>query len=326
MVISNLTYNPYILTIPDDATVFSVVNSNSPMFSKIIMENYINFFALRTDAIGYVILRFENFFDYECIEGIDHAYIPIEIFKELVSDKKYWRFILGKGYIVNIPVLKRYVDFYKNNSLESHRMMIYGIDLDQDEFFCKDFKNNRFVDFKTSVQSIIDSTKAYFDPNCREPNGLHAFRIDETVAPTIDYARSYQEFSKLRLGVYSGSTGYGVGAIDLFLKNIQLAEPTQLTFFRWYEAANFFRESCKLFIYRYQILSKNGGVSEELLVRIRQLNKYSDKLFFLVRKQFATKRFDRDTLEKIISMGKDCRSSFYNVATEFCNQIQYLIK
>jgi hypothetical protein len=55
MMISNPVYTPLINTIPDDTMLFCMLDPNTEIAQKVIVENYVNFYAKRHPYVGDVI-------------------------------------------------------------------------------------------------------------------------------------------------------------------------------------------------------------------------------------------------------------------------------
>ena len=78
MIIKNKIYQPNILTIPEDTSLFSILCPSEKITSKIIMENYIDFFCFKDPANNLVYFRFKKFMDYGNIEGIKQSFIHLD--------------------------------------------------------------------------------------------------------------------------------------------------------------------------------------------------------------------------------------------------------
>ena len=96
MIIKIQLWEPIISTIPDDTMLFAILDPSRALSSKIIAENYINFYALRHPYVGDVIFRFENLIDYESIHGLTRLFIPKEYMLPFVENMGFFADLLKK--------------------------------------------------------------------------------------------------------------------------------------------------------------------------------------------------------------------------------------
>ena len=70
MLIKKKIYEPMIITIPDDAAFFSILNPAEKATEKVVMENYINFYCYKDSGTDISFFRFEDFLKQGFNEGI----------------------------------------------------------------------------------------------------------------------------------------------------------------------------------------------------------------------------------------------------------------
>lgn len=287
MIIKNKIFPPAILTIPDDAIIFSLLINNDPISEKIIAENYINFYSVRSMSTGEVVLRFENMIDYESIYGIDRFFIPIELLQTDFMDKeKLFNMIvelLSNSFILSVPVSKECLRFYGNNT-GTHRLLLFGVENNSKIFFCKDFKNFEFVEFNATLEELASGITMYSNPTARESDGLWAFKLSNSVPSSINLSKIYIEFIKLYYGKRVGPfDAYGIDAINFFLDDVHGALFSPSLMDRWFEVANYLRESSKLMSLRFSIMfSSNQHNVSKIKTKVRELRVLTDKLYFSV--------------------------------------------
>ncbi len=330
MLIKNPVFEPLILTIPDDVIVFSIFSYENAYSRKFIMENYINFYSVNPPHLQEVVFRFENFMDYESIHGLERCFIPMGIVKKYYSDEAIILQLLKEGYIVNMPVDRSCISFYGKEAVGTHRILIFGANLDKKIFICKDFKGHGFVEFKIGFSDLINSTNKFDNPNSREANGILAFRIDRTVSGSIEYAKVLSEFKKLGQDVYDLHSGYGIGAISLFMQDALERKWDSILCYKFYEVSNYMREASKLMINRYDIMldifgDKKIDKMEELRFVLRELEANTNKLFFKVCRLEFRKAFSGIEVKPLIILMNDCKESFKKVSGSFCNVINILM-
>ena len=287
MIIKNTISAPAILTIPDDAIIFSLLINNDPISEKIIAENYINFYSVRSMSTGEVVLRFENMIDYESIYGIERLFIPIELLQTNFMDKeKLFNMIvelLSNSFILSVPVSKECLSFYDNNA-GTHRLLLFGVDNNSKIFFCKDFKNFEFTEFNATLDELASAITMYSNPTARESDGLWAFKLSNSVLSAINLSKIYIEFVKLYYGKKVGSfDAYGVDAIKFFLDDVDGAIFSPSLMDRWFEVANYLRESSKLMSLRFSIIFRSNQLEvSKIKTKVRELQVLTDKLYFSI--------------------------------------------
>lgn len=292
MLIKKELYSPLIRTIPDDTALFSILNFETKIAKKIIMENYINFYCFKDFPFDYTVLRFENFMDYESIEGLERCFIPIDIVKKYYYNLDIFFELLNEGYIILMPIHRSSIAFYGEQAEGNHLLLIYGFDTLMQVFLCKDFEGYNFVEFNVTFNDMKKSILSYFRPYSRESNGLLALRICNSTPPFVNYSKVYTEFNKLGQEFMTHKSGYGLGAVNLFLKDIQSKPLNSVTIYSWYVLANYLRESTKLINIRYNILEeeickKQIKKLSENRYKIKKLSHDVDNLYFKVCKLFS---------------------------------------
>lgn len=295
MIIKIQLWEPIISTIPDDTMLFAILDPSRALSSKIIAENYINFYALRHPYVGDVIFRFENLIDYESIHGLTRLFIPKEYMLPFVENMGFFADLLKKGYAINMPVSKQAIDFYSTNCNVHHHMLIYGVDLHNQEFLCKDYYNHKFVEFKTPYFSLVSSTQRYNNPSSTESDGILAYKLDNEIDSKINYSKVHLELTKLYSSLQIGDIdAYGLSAILYFLKDME-NQPLNTRFgVRWYETANYLRESAKLMKKRFYIIADDLALEPniEQKEKISNLLSTASSLFFCVYKAVLADKFD----------------------------------
>ncbi len=326
MLIENPVYKPFILTIPDDGIVFSLFDENNVYTEKFFMENYINFYSINPPPLERVVFRFENFMDYESIHGIERYFIPVGMMKKYASDPVVIWKLLEEGYIINMPVDRGSISFYGKNAGGTHHMLIFGAESEEGVFLCKDFKGHDFVEFKTTFSEWKESIQKYNNPTSREADGLLALRIDRTVSPNIEYSKVLSEFNKLRTDIYNEYSGYGIGALSLFIRDVEEKEWDSVLCYRWYETSNFMREASKLMQFRYGTVSKIFGEGEannmiELKNSVNKLKQDTDRLFLKVCK-FSLKKSEPGISNRLAALARICRDDFKRTSDLFYRVIE----
>ena len=286
MLIRKKIYEPMIYTRPDDAAFFSLLDPAEKITEKVIMENYIDFYCYKDSETDISFFRFEDLLKRGNIEGMDCCFVPLGMLQRNKSGIDILVELLMEGYFISVPVMKDYIGFYGSSAGGTHVLYIYGADTFQKAFLCKDFAGHAFVEFTVSFEEMQNSLLNYNICCSKEQNNLNAFRINEKVFPAIEYAKVYSEFHKLCQDFSSRRVGYGMGAINLYLRevrgyprNIELAGS-------WYVLANYLREATKLMKYRYRILEKEipmtcEGVAEGEKI-LRKLEHDTDILLLLI--------------------------------------------
>lgn len=331
MLIKNSVYEPFILTIPDDVIVFSMFDSKDTFMQKFIMENYINFYGISPPLLHEVVFRFENFMDYESIHGLERCFIPIGMMKKYYFNEDIIIQLLDEGYVIRMPVDRSCIDFYGEGAVGTHHLLIFGADLEERFFICKDFKRHEFIEFTIPFSALMKSTDKYDNPGSREANGLLALRIDRTVSERIEYARVLSEFHKLGQDIYDSYSGYGIGAISLFTQDVRDKEWDSALGYKWYEVSNYMREAAKLMTCRCGILSdifaeKSMTGVEELEQLVRKLSTDTSILYFKVCKFEMKEVISKTEISKQLAVLADvCKEDFKKVSDCFCDMIGFLM-
>lgn len=325
MLIKNNIYQPDILTIPEDTCLFSILCPNEKISSKIIMENYIDFFCFKDPANNMVYFRFKKNMDYGSIEGIKQAFIPIDILKSCFDAIDTMLRFLMNEYVISLPVHKMSIDFY-GKSEGTHPLFIYGADTSRRVFLCKDFYYHQFVEFEVSFDAMKNSFANIEITNLRALKGLLAFRIDDKASTQIEYSKVCSEFHRLKAEYASANAGYGLGAIDLYINGV-IQYPCEVNpINRWYVIANYLRESTKLMKMRFVILEKE--IFEKQLKKslnillLQNLIRDTDILFFKILKlQQKRSVASSEIIDKLYTLTNICREDFYMFAEYFCEFI-----
>ena len=325
MIIKNNIYQPVILTIPEDTSLFSILNPDEKITSKIIMENFIDFYCFKEPVRNLVFFRFKKYMDYSYIEGIRQAFIPVDILKNYFDALQTILRFLKEGYVLSMPVDKGSISFY-GQSVGTHPLFIYGADTSRQILFCKDFAQHHFVQFDVSLEEMKCSLANCDMANLRALDGLLAFRIDDKVSSDIEYSKAYSEFHKLKSGYASADDGYGLGAIDLYMNGV-IQYPCEVSpIERWCVIANYLREAAKLMKMRYDILEKE--IHKKQITKsqdaalLRTLIQDTDTLFFLISKLLIKNSpASSEIIDKLCMLTNRCRKDFYMLAEYFCEFI-----
>ena len=324
MIMKKMLYEPLIKTIPDDTSIFSVLDIKTEIGKKIVMENYINFYAFRDQQYGNIVFRFENFMNYESIFGLERCFVPIDIMKKYYMDCKIIVELLSEGYVMMLPVCKSSISFYKKNPEGMHLLLIYGVDTTKKNFFCKDFSGHKFLDFLSTFDEIRDSLKKYYRPFPKEADGMLAFRINLKATSEVDYAKVYIENYKLKHNFFSRDIGYGVGAINLAIYDAEQRPKEYIFAERFFNLSCYLLEASKLFKFRYEVLKsqlqlQNINFDEDIL---KKLCRDVTITFAKVEKLHLKKaRVKDDVLEDLIRKFYMCRDDFGLIAECFCDCI-----
>ena len=331
MIIQKKIYNPMILTIPDDVVLFTILNPEDKMTRKIVMENYINFYAYKDAVSGISYFRFEDFKNYENLDGVEKCLVPMNLIKENSNSLGFLLELLQTDYVISLPIVKKFIDFYGQDADGTHVLFVYGADLDNEVFLCKDFDRFDYVDFTVSFEVMKKSLAMYTAFHFGERESLLAFRINERGSSVIEYAKVYSGFHKLKQDFSSRPAGYGLGAIDFYRKEIR-GYPQNIHLIRcWYVLANYMRESVKLMKYRYAVLMEDmaalSGEFPDGGATIDNLSRNADILFFktgiMTRKQVIA---DSDRITELSGLVTACRESFRQVCEYFCRAVSHIIK
>lgn len=325
MLIKNKIYQPIILTIPEDTSLFSILNPDEKITSKIIMENFVDFYCFKEPTHNLVFFRFKKFMDYSYIEGIRQSFIPIVILKKYFDAVQTILHFLMNGYVLSIPVCKQNIWFY-GQSEGTHPMFIYGADTSRQVLFCKDFGQYQFVEFEVSFEDMINSTANCDMANLRALDGLLAFRIDDKTSCDIEYSKVCSEFHQLKAEYTFADAAYGLGAIDLYVNGV-IQYPCEVNAIeRWYVLANYLRESAKLMKMRYDILEreirdKQIRESPEPLL-VNKLIHDTDILLFKILKLWKNRTDESsEVIGKLYELTNVCKKDFYMFAEYFCEYI-----
>ena len=323
MLIKKKICEPMIVTIPDDAAFFSILNPAEKATEKVVMENYINFYCYKDSGTDISFFRFEDFLKRGNIEGMDSCFVPLGMLQRGQSGIDILVEVLMGEYVISVPIMKEYIKFYGSSAEGTHVVFVYGADTFQKTFLCKDFAGHAFVEFTVSFEEMQNSLLNYNICCPKEQNNLNAFRINEKVSPDIEYAKVYSEFHKLCQDFSSRRAGYGMGAIDLYLREVRgYPQNTELAG-SWYVLANYLREATKLMNYRYRILEKEIPKTREGLTEgekiLRKLEQDTDMLFFKIARM-KRKRIivDSDIADSLTGTVEICKEDFRRVADYFC--------
>lgn len=323
MLIRNKIYEPMVFTIPDDAAFFSILNPSEKITEKVIMENYINFYCYKDYESDISFFRFEDFLKRGNIEGMDNCFVPLDMLQRGQNSIDILMELLREEYFISVPIMKKYINFYGSSDKETHVVFVYGVDTVQKAFLCKDFAWHAFVEFTVSFEELQNSLLNYNICCSKEQNNLNAFRIDWKVLPTIEYAKVYSEFHKLCQDFSSRRAGYGMGAIDLYLREVREYPQNVELIGSWYALANYLREATKLMNYRYRILERgipvtDGGLTEGKKI-LWKLNQDTDILFFKIgRMKSKDIIVDSDIADSLTGMVEICKEDFRKIADYFC--------
>ena len=126
MIIQKKIYNPMILTIPDDVVLFTILNPEDKMTRKIVMENYINFYAYKDAVSGISYFRFEDFKNYENLDGVEKCLVPMNLIKENSNSLGFLLELLQTDYVISLPIVKKFIDFYGQDADGTHVLFVYG--------------------------------------------------------------------------------------------------------------------------------------------------------------------------------------------------------
>lgn len=326
MLIRKKIYEPMILTIPDDAAFFSILNPAEKITEKIVMENYIDFYCYKDPDTDISYFRFEDFLKRGNIEGVDCCFVPLDMLQRDQGGIDIFVELLKEEYFISVPIMKECIGFYGSGAEGTHVLFIYGVDTLQKTFLCKDFSRHAFVEFTVSFQEMQDSMANYNICCTKEQNNLNAFRINEKAFPDIEYAKVYSEFHKLCQDFSSRRAGYGMGAIDLYLREIRGYPKNTGLIGCWYVLASYLREATKLMKYRYRILEKEIPVAGEGLTEreriLHKLEQDTSTLFFKIgRMRCMNIIVDSDIADSLTEMVEICKEDFMKIADCFCRII-----
>lgn len=327
MLLKSNIYSPIIRTIPDESAFFSVLDPEKKITSKIIMENFINFFSYKDTSSGLTFFRFENYKNFGTIEGIEQCFISIKMLKKNHQDLNILFQLIESGFVILLPVDKKSIDFYGEDAIGTHFMLVYGADISREILFCKDFSIHNFVEFEVSIDSARKSLMEFQLANLREIVGLLAFRINDMNENTIDFSKVFMEFSKLGQIYSSDKAGYGLGAIDLYLKEVKHYPRDTYLIESWYVIANYLREAVKLMKIRFDILENeiykvHAKKISDHEIRIHRLSHDTDNLFFNICKLKNKKIIlSTEIEEKLTMLVNKCRQEFGKTSEYFCKVI-----
>lgn len=69
-----------------------------------------------------VVFRFENFMDYESINGLERYFIPIYLMKKYYAQLHNVINLLKEGYVVSMPVNKGSINFYESEGIRNFKI------------------------------------------------------------------------------------------------------------------------------------------------------------------------------------------------------------
>lgn len=330
MIIKKRIYQPLILTIPEDAAFFSILEPGAPITGKLIMENYINFYCFKDLQSGIVLFRMEDFVHQGTIKGLERCYIPIGIMEKYHGDLDIVLELLAEDYAVIMPVCRSSIDFYGAGAEGTHVLLVYGADTERKCFFCKDFMGYHFVSFEVPFDAMRDSLQNYARLSVAESSGMSVMRVNRETLPDIEYSRVFMEFTRLGQEFYTQETGYGLGAIELYLNEIK-QYPRNREFTRsWYVLSNYLRESQKLMGIRYRILKGEleGKQGRDFTVGDRIMDKIqydTGKLFLKVGKYLMKGiTLSEESNRELAALVRECETDFASVVHFFCDAVKYI--
>ncbi len=325
----NKLFSSIIRTIPDDILVFSVLNPKKDITKKFIMENYINFYSFKVTDDNYVVLRFEDFMKGGNFEEIDYCFIPIDFMKKYNSDLRIVKKLIEEGYLITLPISKKYISFYAEEPEGVHLITIYDIDIEKGIFLCKDFQGHNFVEFEVQFEDMKKGLIDYDRVFLRGPEGLQALRLRDSDNTRIDYSKVFLEFYKLQQDFSTKTEGHGIGALNLVTKDINERYKDFLKANEWYNYANYLRESSKLMNLRYNILQEEmeGDKNADGRLMLEKLEKDTGKLFFNVEKKiYKGKKLTKEEFENFYYLFLECKEDFRKTAEMFCDKIEKYLK
>ena len=112
-----------ILTIPDDVVLFTILNPEDKMTRKIVMENYINFYAYKDAVSGISYFRFEDFKNYENLDGVEKCLVPMNLIKENSNSLGFLLELLQTDYVISLPIVKKFIDFLVPKSISASNLV-----------------------------------------------------------------------------------------------------------------------------------------------------------------------------------------------------------
>lgn len=237
--------------------------------------------------------------------------------------------LLRDGYYINMPVSRKAIDFYVYEKDAHHHMLIYGVDIPNRQYLCKDYKEHEFISFETSFDGLMESSELYYNPSSTKSNGILAFKIDDSIPHQINCSKILFEFTKLHFSkMVNDIDTYDIGAIMFYLNDIEQKPVDDRFYYRWYETANYLRESAKLMKIRFTIISEalHFHPSELSKMVLDQLLSTVNKLFFSVLKAFHSntsdschKRIFADNCWKCIRAFNDTADMFQDVIYKSAN-------
>lgn len=327
MIIKKKIYEPLIFTIPEDAAFFSVMEPGTPITEKLLMENYVNLYCYRDLQSGIVFFRLEDFTHQGTVKGLERCCIPINIMAKNHGNLDLILELLVEDYAVVMPVCRSDIDFYGAGAEGTHILLVYGVDTERECFFCKDFWGYHFVSFEVPFGAMRKSLQNFAGLAMAEPPGISALRVNETTTPDIEYSKVYMEFFKLGQRTHTQEAGYGLGAIELYLSEIdRYPRGWELTG-SWYVLSNYLRESKKLMEIRYRILK--GVMERKQCCNFtdggRIMGKFrndTEKLYFKVAKYLMQGiTLSEEAIRELTGLVRECETDLTEVAQFFCSAI-----
>lgn len=327
------TNEPFIMTIPDECAPFLILDKGTAYFDKFVLENYINFYSFdyKNHISDGFCLRFENYINWESIDGFSSLFIPLDIQKHTKDLLSLLIDMLKQGYLLLCDYNTNYIPTTKREHPAPHRIIIEGFDNNEEKFFCRDFVKKDLVSFEVQFQNMENALKQYPWPGEKNA-GIRGIKQDR------DHPNCEISICKLFLSLNSlcsdsliqkndGIEAFGKRALTVFREGILHYNSDEEQIGRCFYYLNYIRESCKLMKYRLDYFERANKniISHETLTCFLEFKKLIDINYFKLLKLDLLHRIQTDDIKKCVEMGERIEDVLTNFIKLFRDDIYLLI-
>lgn len=277
-------FEPSILTIPEDSTVFSLVQKGTAEYYKLIMENYIGLMVYRDPVHMDVFLRFDICWNWSGFQGFIYSFMPWELIQDQDEPIKIIKNMIDNDFCIMCFVDKFYISFYPEYRRyhSAHNCMIYGYDEKNECIYCKDYRNKVFEKYEMTFTEFETSLKNY-DVLLNRDIGLFGIKVNKDIDYKIDYSKFYNELIKFKYSRKIDNNVYGKDVFSTLIDWLKEAEREGKTsLYRWYDTANYLKSNAVFMEERVKLLKMNFPQMRyvEIDEHVKKLL-YTTDLFFM---------------------------------------------
>lgn len=180
-ILENKICEPFLNHIPPDNFVFSILEEDSTIFNHFIMNYYLDFYSIIYEKEKNINYRFTDTYMWNKFTELSHIFIPTEKIDSIEIENIIS--MLEDGYTILCCVNTSFIEAYHyygtgNAKNISHEIMIYGADLENRKFLCKDYFNMFYEKQSVGFEEIIEAIHHYNLTGYKQNDtGLAAIKI-----------------------------------------------------------------------------------------------------------------------------------------------------